>query len=337
MDNGIFAGLKVLDCASFIAAPAAATVLSDFGAEVIKIEPPGIGRSLSQPAEPAGLSQERAQLRVDDGGRNKRSLALDLAKPEAARCCTGWSPRPTSSSPISRRRCAQRLSIAYDELAPLNERLIYASLHRLRRQGRGSRQARLRQQRLWARSGMMDLVRADERHDAGAFGRRHGRPSLRHGAVWRHRHRALQARAHRQGLARCRSNLMANGVWAAGVLAQAKLCGATFEQAAAARAGAQRRHQSLQVPRRPLDHAVAAQRGAAVAGADQMPRPRGPDRRSALRHQSRSPCPLARTDRDFRRGVCRQGSRANGARFSTATAWCSASSAFSTTFRTTGR
>src|SRR6516225_7085774 len=43
MEKGIFEGLKVLDCASFIAAPAAATVLSDFGADVIKIEPPGSG------------------------------------------------------------------------------------------------------------------------------------------------------------------------------------------------------------------------------------------------------------------------------------------------------
>ena len=42
-EKGIFEGLKVLDCASFIAAPAAATVLSDFGADVIKIEPPGAG------------------------------------------------------------------------------------------------------------------------------------------------------------------------------------------------------------------------------------------------------------------------------------------------------
>ncbi len=42
-EKGIFDGLKVLDCASFIAAPAAATVLSDFGADVIKIEPPGAG------------------------------------------------------------------------------------------------------------------------------------------------------------------------------------------------------------------------------------------------------------------------------------------------------
>ena len=36
----LFEGLKVLDCASFIAAPAAATIFADFGADVIKIEPP---------------------------------------------------------------------------------------------------------------------------------------------------------------------------------------------------------------------------------------------------------------------------------------------------------
>ena len=35
------AGLKVIDCASFIAAPVATTVLADFGADVIRIEPPG--------------------------------------------------------------------------------------------------------------------------------------------------------------------------------------------------------------------------------------------------------------------------------------------------------
>ncbi|HXW28021.1 MAG TPA: CoA transferase, partial [Xanthobacteraceae bacterium] len=43
MGSLLFEGLKVIDCASFIAAPAAATMLSDFGATVIKIEPPGAG------------------------------------------------------------------------------------------------------------------------------------------------------------------------------------------------------------------------------------------------------------------------------------------------------
>src|ERR1019366_3184279 len=82
MEDGIFEGLKVLDCASFIAAPAAATVLSDFGAEVIKIEPPGAGdpyRNLPNlPGYPA--SQHNFAWLLES--RNKRSLALDLSKPE---------------------------------------------------------------------------------------------------------------------------------------------------------------------------------------------------------------------------------------------------------------
>ena len=43
MNDHLFSGLKVIDCASWIAGPAAATILSDFGADVIKIEPPGAG------------------------------------------------------------------------------------------------------------------------------------------------------------------------------------------------------------------------------------------------------------------------------------------------------
>jgi crotonobetainyl-CoA:carnitine CoA-transferase CaiB-like acyl-CoA transferase len=39
-DESVFSGLKVVDFASFIAGPGAATILSDFGAEVVKVEPP---------------------------------------------------------------------------------------------------------------------------------------------------------------------------------------------------------------------------------------------------------------------------------------------------------
>ena len=39
-DENIFSGLKVVDLSSFIAGPGAAVILSDFGADVIKVEPP---------------------------------------------------------------------------------------------------------------------------------------------------------------------------------------------------------------------------------------------------------------------------------------------------------
>ena len=52
MAERVFEGLKVIDCASFIAGPAAATVMSDFGAEVIKIEPPGAGDPYRRRATP---------------------------------------------------------------------------------------------------------------------------------------------------------------------------------------------------------------------------------------------------------------------------------------------
>lgn len=68
----LFAGLKVIDAASFLAGPCAATMLSDFGAEVIKIEPPDGDRHRSIAANHA--SEWSWQLT----DRNRRDLALDL-------------------------------------------------------------------------------------------------------------------------------------------------------------------------------------------------------------------------------------------------------------------
>src|SRR5450756_3016400 len=120
MEDGIFKGLKVLDCASFIAAPAAATVLSDFGADVIKIEPPGSGdpyRNLPNlPGYPVSEHNYAWMLEA----RNKKSLALDLAKPEAQavlHCLVAEADVFVTNFPPGVR---QRLGIAYEELAPRN-------------------------------------------------------------------------------------------------------------------------------------------------------------------------------------------------------------------------
>ena len=78
----LFEGLKVIDCGSFIAAPAAATVLSDFGADVVKIEPPGAGDPYRHLTKLPGHPRSDQNYAWMLGSRNKRSLAVDMAKPE---------------------------------------------------------------------------------------------------------------------------------------------------------------------------------------------------------------------------------------------------------------
>src|ERR1700751_3227261 len=122
MAERVFDGLKVLDCASFIAGPAAATVMSDFGAEVVKIEPPGAGAPYRRRATPSlgpGLSGNPGFV-LD--GRNKKSLALDLRLPAGRavlrRLVAQADVFITNYPPPVRRR----LGITYDDLMPINER-----------------------------------------------------------------------------------------------------------------------------------------------------------------------------------------------------------------------
>jgi crotonobetainyl-CoA:carnitine CoA-transferase CaiB-like acyl-CoA transferase len=227
MEKGIFEGLKVLDCASFIAAPAAATVLSDFGADVIKIEPPGTGdpyRNLPNlPGYPASEHNFAWMLEA----RNKRSLALDLSKGEGQavlhRLAAEADVFITNYPPAVR----ERLGITHAHLAPHNERLIYASFTGYGEKGEEANKPGFDSNAYWARSGLMDLVRADldttpARSIAGMGD--HPCAMAFYGAIVT----ALYKRERTGRGSHVSSNLMANGVWAASVLAQAKLCGATF-------------------------------------------------------------------------------------------------------------
>jgi crotonobetainyl-CoA:carnitine CoA-transferase CaiB-like acyl-CoA transferase len=217
----------VLDCASFIAAPAAATVLSDFGADVIKIEPPGTGDPYRSLPNLPGYPRSEHNYAWYLEARNKRSIALDLSKPEAQavlqRLVSEADVFITNFPPSVR----AKLGLTYDKLAPLNPRLIYASFTGYGEKGEEADKPGFDSNAYWARSGLMDLVRADEtttpaRSVAGMGD--HPCAMAFYGAI-------VTALYQRERTGKCchvASNLMANGVWAASVLAQAKLCGATF-------------------------------------------------------------------------------------------------------------
>src|SRR5438105_12231442 len=76
---GPLAGLKVLELGQLIAGPLAAKTLADFGADVVKIEPPGVG----DPLRNWRLLKNGTSVWWQVQSRNKRSIALDL-KDEAA-------------------------------------------------------------------------------------------------------------------------------------------------------------------------------------------------------------------------------------------------------------
>src|SRR5919197_6215511 len=159
MADGIFAGLKVIDCASWIAGPAAATILSDFGADVIKIEPPGAGdpwrASTAVPGKPTDAYWQLTS-------RNKRSLALDLKQADGLAVLYRLLASADvfiTNFPLPVR---ERLQIAPAQVLPLNPRLIYASFTAYGEVGEDAAKTGFDSTAYWARTGLMDIVRATE-------------------------------------------------------------------------------------------------------------------------------------------------------------------------------
>ncbi|HEY4043002.1 MAG TPA: CoA transferase [Rhodopila sp.] len=158
MTDSLFTGLKVIDCASWIAGPAAATILSDFGAEVIKVEPPGAG-------DPWRASTPIPGKKVDYywqlTSRNKRSLALDLKHPDGQvvlHRLVASADIFITNFPLPVR---DRLRMAPADLMPLNRRLIYGSFTAYGEEGEEAAKTGFDSTAYWARSGLMDMVRAD--------------------------------------------------------------------------------------------------------------------------------------------------------------------------------
>ena len=126
--ESVFTGLKVVDLASFIAGPGAATILSDFGADVIKVEPPGSGdthrNTYRIPPQPR--ADDNYAWHLDN--RNKRGLAVDLKSPQAKHVIerlVKWADVLIVNTPHPARK---KLKLEYDDVVQWNPRLVYADL-----------------------------------------------------------------------------------------------------------------------------------------------------------------------------------------------------------------
>jgi len=203
--DNIFSGLKVVDLASFIAGPAAAVILSDFGAEVIKVEPPkGELWRIAHKIPPQPMAKDAYAWHLSN--RNKRGLALDLKSPGAAAVMerlVRWADVLIVNTPHPARK---KLHLEYEDVVQWNPRLIYADLTGFGEKGPDADLPGFDITAYWARSGLLSQTR-----DAGAP------------PTW-----PLSGSGDHATAVGLYSALLAEGVWAAGVFVQAALAEAKF-------------------------------------------------------------------------------------------------------------
>jgi crotonobetainyl-CoA:carnitine CoA-transferase CaiB-like acyl-CoA transferase len=224
-NDNIFSGLKVVDLASFIAGPSAAVILSDFGADVIKVEPPtGDGWRMAHKIPPHPEAKDAYPWHLVN--RNKRGITLDLKSPSAQPVLerlVKWADVLIVNTPHPARK---RLKLEYDDVAPWNPRLIYADLTGFGEKGPDADLPGFDITSYWARSGLLSMTR-----DAGAAptwpvagsGDNATAVGLYSAIV------TALYRRERTGLGSyVTTSLLAEGVWSASVFIQAALCGANF-------------------------------------------------------------------------------------------------------------
>jgi crotonobetainyl-CoA:carnitine CoA-transferase CaiB-like acyl-CoA transferase len=117
-------GVKVLDLGAMIAGPVAATILSDQGADVIKLEPPGIGDVMRY----LGASCNGISGLYHNSNRGKRSLALDLKSAQGIEVVLKLVENMDVVLHNFRPGVAERLGLGYEDVCAANPDIIYLSV-----------------------------------------------------------------------------------------------------------------------------------------------------------------------------------------------------------------
>ncbi|QXL85158.1 CaiB/BaiF CoA-transferase family protein [Comamonas sp. NLF-1-9] len=129
---GALAGIKVLDLSRVLAGPWCTQILADLGADVVKIERPGVGddtRHWGPPFLRDADGQPTGQASYYSAcNRNKRSVTLDIAQPRAQQLLRDFAARADVLVENFKVGGLARYGLDYDSLKALNPRLIYCSI-----------------------------------------------------------------------------------------------------------------------------------------------------------------------------------------------------------------
>lgn len=123
MDKEMLAGIRVVDLTSVVFGPYCTQILADLGADVVKVEAPQGDqyRYSSKAAVTLGMSPGYMAI-----NRGKRSIALDLKKPDDLATMKGLIAGADIFIHNVRGQAAERLGLGYEAVRPLNPEIIYA-------------------------------------------------------------------------------------------------------------------------------------------------------------------------------------------------------------------
>ncbi|MBI4283154.1 MAG: CoA transferase [Chloroflexi bacterium] len=157
--TGILDGIKVAEMGQYVAIPSAGAMMADWGAEVIRIEPP-TGEALRGLRSDQGVDVSSLNLQTEVANRNKKSLAVDLKK-EAGRDILY---RLVKKSDVFMSNfevgALKRLKVDYATLSQINPRLVYAFLTGYGSMGPDKDERGFDHTAAWARSGIQHLLGA---------------------------------------------------------------------------------------------------------------------------------------------------------------------------------
>ena len=170
---GPLSGIKVVEMGVFVAGPAAAAVLGDWGAEVVKIENPAggdpiralvsLGLALIEPDVNPALELEN---------RNKRSVAIDVTKPQGRDVVLRMLRDADVFVSNLRAAALARAGLSYEDVKKVNPRVIYATLSGYGTRGPDKDRAAFDYAAFWARTGAMGSLGEPGRSPRGAAARR---------------------------------------------------------------------------------------------------------------------------------------------------------------------
>jgi crotonobetainyl-CoA:carnitine CoA-transferase CaiB-like acyl-CoA transferase len=125
-EKHILQGIRIVEAGSMVLVPAVTAIMADFGAEIIKVEPPGGGDIHRYGHQLPGMPVSEIPYAFQAENRNKKSIVLNLKDEVGREILRELVMKADVFATNYRRPALTKLGMTYEDFRKINKRLIYA-------------------------------------------------------------------------------------------------------------------------------------------------------------------------------------------------------------------